>query len=367
MELTCFGCAQTNLHHRPSPDIRRIREPDKGPKEGLVMACIPGMRARLWARAAAVTVALLAAAPSVRAQSDFPSRPVRIIVPYGPGGVADVTMRLVAQKMSDSMGQQFVIDNRPGAAGIVGAQGAVSAAPDGHTLLLTGNGTAISKSLFKSLPYDVLRDFSSIALLAQFDMLLATKTGSQIDAFPKLMAYARANPGKLNFGTIASGSTQHLSAELFKLLTGVEAALVTYRTTPELVTAILRGDVDVGFDYYAAFRSAILEKQMTIVATAGDHPSPQLPGVPTVKDSGFPAYLVTSWNALSGPAGIPAPVVDKLNREVNAALKLPDVKERVAQFGMEAMGGTPEQMTGRMKSEIDKWAGVIEKAGVPKQ
>jgi tripartite-type tricarboxylate transporter receptor subunit TctC len=297
----------------------------------------------------------------------YPDKPVRIIVPYGPGGVADVTMRLVAQKLSERMGQQFFIENRPGAGGVVAAKAAATAAPDGYTLYLNGNGAAISVSLFKSLPYDVVKDFTSISMLAQFDMLLATKAGSQFDSVQKLVTYARANPDKLNFGTIAPGSTQHLSAELFKLLTGIRATIVTFRTTPELVTALLRDDVAVGFDYYAALRSGIVAKQLSIIATSGDHQIPQLPGIPTVKDSGYPDYLVTSWNALSGPTGIPSDIVAKLNSEVNAVLAMPEVKNRVAELGMESIGSTPEQFTERMKTEIEKWRRVIEKSGVEQQ
>src|SRR5262249_16739587 len=148
---------------------------------------------------------------------------------------------------------------------------------------------------------------------AQFDMLLVTKAGSQFDSVQKLVAYARANPGKLNFGTIAPGSTQHLSAELFKLLTGIDVAVVTFRTTPELVTAIMRDDIAGGFDYLAALRSGIVGKQLSVIASAGDHPVPQLSGVPIVKTSGYPDYVVTSWNALSGPAGIPQDIVTKLS------------------------------------------------------
>jgi tripartite-type tricarboxylate transporter receptor subunit TctC len=297
----------------------------------------------------------------------YPDKPVRIIVPYGPGGVADVTMRLVAQKLSERMGQQFVIENRPGAGGIVAAKAAATSTPDGYTLYLNGNGAAISVSLFKSMPYDVVRDFTSISMLAQFDMLLATKAGSQFDSVQKLVAYARANPGKLNFGSIAPGSTQHLSAELFRLLSGIQVAIVTFRTTPDLVTALMRDDVAVGFDYFAALRSGIVAKQLSIIATSGSRPIPQLPGVPTVKDSGYPDYLVTSWNALSGPTGIPSDIVMKLNSEVNAVLAMPEVKERIGELGMEAIGSTPEKFTERMNADIEKWRRVIEKSGVERQ
>src|SRR6478736_6050861 len=228
------------------------------------------MSVRACLAAVAVFCALPAGIGPSQAQTKYPEKPVRIIVPYGAGGVADVTTRLVAQKVSEAMGQTFVIENRPGAGGIVGAKAVLASPPDGYTLFLAGNGSAISESLFKALPFNVVRDFTPVAPLAEFEMLLATKADSSLDTVAKVVAYAKANPGKLNFGTIATGSTQHLSAELFKLGTGVQAPIVIYKTTPELVTAILRGDVDVGFDYYAAFGPSIVNKQFKVIATSGE-------------------------------------------------------------------------------------------------
>jgi tripartite-type tricarboxylate transporter receptor subunit TctC len=317
--------------------------------------------------AVAVFCALPAGIGPSQAQSKYPERPVRIIVPYGAGGVADVTTRLVAQKVSEAMGQTFVIENRPGAGGIVGAKALLASQPDGYTLFLAGNGSAISESLFKSLPFNVVRDFTPVSPLAEFEMLLATKADSQLDTVAKIVAYAKANPGKLNFGTIAIGSTQHLSAELFKMATGVQAPIVIYKTTPELVTAILRGDVDVGFDYHAAFGPSIANKQFKVIATSGEQRAPQLPAVPTVKESGYPDFVVTSWNAFHGPAGLPKDIVTKLNEQVVAALKTPDIQKRMEDLGIQPMIGSPEFLNERMKSDIAKWAKVIEAAGVERQ
>lgn len=309
-------------------------------------------------------------APSLaqpQAQPGYPEKPVRIIVPYGPGGVADVTTRLVAQRLSEAMGQSFVIENRPGAGGIVGAKAVLASPPDGYTLFLAGNGSAISETLFKALPFNVIRDFAPVAPLAEFEMLLATRADGPLDTVAKLVAQAKAAPGKLNFGTIASGSTQNLSAELFKMTTGVDAAVVIYKTTPELVTALLRGDVDVGFDFYAALGSAVVNKQMKVIATSGERRAPQLPGVPTVKESGYPDYVVTSWNAFYGPAGLPAAVVAKLNAQVRVALQSPEVEKRMGDLGMQPMLGSPEVLNERMRSDIAKWARVIAAAGIEKQ
>ena len=223
-------------------------------------------------------------------------------------------MRIIAERLSHKLGQQFIVENRPGAGGIVAAKAAAGAPPDGYVLHVTGNGTAISASLFKQLPYDVLRDFTPITVTAFFDLLIATKAGSPLKTVGDIIAAAKANPGKLNFASIAPGSTQNLSAELFRSIAGIDAALVTYRTTPELITGLLRGDVQVGFDYYAGFNAAVREGQLIAVATTGDHRTPALPAVPTVRESGLPTYVVESWNALSGPAGIPDDVVRLLNR-----------------------------------------------------
>ena len=327
------------------------------------------MALKRFSRTQVLVAALLtfAVGSAAWAQSAYPNRPVRIMLAYGAGGVADVTTRIIAQKLGESTGGNFVIENRPGAGSIVAAKTALAAPHDGYTLFLSGNGTTISKSLFKTLPYDIETDFVPVAQFAGFDMLLATKADSKFNTVAKLVEYGKANPDKLNFGSVAVGSTQHLSAVLFTMVTGVNASLVTFRTTPELISAILRGDVDVGFDYYAAMRSVLDGTQLKIIATSGDHPSPILPGVPTMKDSGYPEFVVTSWNALSAPTGTPNDIVQKLNAEVNAVLKMPDVQARMAEFGIEPLMGTPEDQTARMKADIAKWRTVIDKAGIPKQ
>jgi tripartite-type tricarboxylate transporter receptor subunit TctC len=313
----------------------------------------------LWA-------ASLPAAPAF-AEPGYPNRPVRIMVGYGPGGVADVTMRMLAQKLSERLGQQFIVDNRPGAGGILAHRAVLSGPADGYTLVVSGNGSAITKSLFRSLPFDILTDFTPISVTAFLDLLLATKTDGPLRNVDDIIAAAKANPGKLNFGTIAPGSTQNLSAELFRMKAGIKVALVTYRTTPDLVNAIQRGDVDVGFDYYAGVTAALQEGKIRAVASTGDTRAPWTPDVPTVAESGLKDYVVVSWNALAGPAGMPRDVIDLLNREVNVALRDPELQRKARLFGLDARGTTPEEMDQRMRSDIAKWAEVIEKAGLQKQ
>jgi putative tricarboxylic transport membrane protein len=312
-------------------------------------------------------VACVASSAGAEPADKYPDRPVRFILPYGPGGIADVTTRLVAQKLGERMGQNFIIENKPGAGGTLAGNAVLASPADGYTFFLSGNASAINESLFKSRPFNFLADFTPVATLAEFEMLLVTKADSPFDSIGKVVATAKARPGKLNFGAINPGSTQNLSAEMFRMTAGVDVAVVTYRTTPDLVTGLVRGDIDVGFDYLAAFNPMIASKQIKVIATSGNRAHPQLPGVPVVKESGYPDYVVTSWNALSAPAGTPKEIVTKLSNEIQAVLKLPEVRERMAALGMEPMSGTPEELYERMKRDIEKWRVVIDKAGIPRQ
>jgi putative tricarboxylic transport membrane protein len=200
-----------------------------------------------------------------------------------------------------------------------------------------------------------------------FEMLLAVRSDSPFKTLPDVFGAAGKNPGKLNFGTISPGTTQNLSAHLLKMMLDLDIEIVTYKTTPELVTAILRKDVDVGFDYFAGFQSAIADNQVRIVATAGERRNPLLPNVPTAVESGLTDYIVTSWSGLAAPAGLADDVRNILNREVNAASVDPDLQKKAQALGMDVRASSPEEMGARMARDIEKWARVIEKAGIPKQ
>src|SRR5262245_1076899 len=326
-------------------------------------------RTRLNALIAGLAVLLVSQAVCAPAQAEpkFPTRPVRLILPFGAGGVADVTMRLLGQKLGETWGQQVVIENKPGAGGQLAQQALLASPPDGHAMSVTGNGTAIGQSLFKSRPYDILKDFESVSITATFEMLLATRPDAPFKTVADILDYAKKNPGKLNLGAINPGSTQNLSAHLFKQLTGIDATIVTYRTTPDLITGVLRGDIDLAFDYYAALRGPLSDKKIRIVASADEERNPLLPDVPTVKESGLPDYVVTSWNALSAPRGLPNDILTVLNRDIVAALADPDLRKKAREVGLNAQGSTPEAMRERMERDIKRWAEVIEKAGIPKQ
>jgi len=304
------------------------------------------------------------AASPVQAQTQYPVKPIRVFLPFAAGGIGDITFRLVTSKVSERTGMQFVIENRPGAGGIASAMAGKTAAPDGYTLLQVGNSYTVSASLFPSLPYDLFKDFTPIATVAQFDILLATKSAGEIGSLARLIEIDRANPRRLNFGAISAGSTQNLAAEIFRARIGSQAAVVPYKSSPDLVTAIQRGDIDVGFDYLAAFAPAISGHQVKVIASGGERRSSLTPHTPTVAESGWPDYVVTSWNGIAAPTGTPREIIDKLNREIVAVLTLPEMQDRLRQLGMEAAPSSPEGMGERLKTDGDRWRDVIGKFGL---
>ncbi len=313
--------------------------------------------------AAALSTALSAA---VRAQSDYPTRPVSLIVPYAAGGVADVGMRILGDKLSDRLKQQFVIENRPGGGGVVAAQAGATATPDGYTLLMTGNNTAIAEALFNKLPYNVLTDFASVSTAAFFDVLIVTRSGSPLKSVQDFVAAAKANPGKINVGTINPGSTQNLAADLFASTTGINVAIVPFRASPDMAGAVMRGDVDVAFEFYAAINGLLADKKIVALASTGPKRTAYLPDVPTVIEGGIKGYEVSSWNGISVPAATPKTVIATLNAAMKDVIPSADVQSKSTQMGMEMRWSTPDEMTARMKSDIAKWGAVIEKAGIPK-
>src|SRR5262245_10214564 len=234
-------------------------------------------------------------------------------------------MRLAVQKMSSSLGKQFVIENRPGAGGAVALKAVASSAPGGHTLTMIGGGLTIAKALFKSLPYDLEADFTPISTTAFYGLLVAVRGDFPLKSVKDILEGAKANPGKLNFGSINVGSTQHMSAELFRTLAKIDVAIVPYKTSPELLTALLRGDIDVGFEYDAGLRSALDDKRLVPVAFTGPERAPHLPEVPTVEEGGLAEYEAVSWNGLAAPVRTPADIVAILNKALVQAVSEPDV------------------------------------------
>jgi tripartite-type tricarboxylate transporter receptor subunit TctC len=314
-----------------------------------------------------IAAAVLAVAATGAFAQAYPTKPVRIVVPFGPGGVADISARAVAQKMGESMGQQVIVENKPSAGGILASETVAKAEPDGHTLLFITNGNAVSESLFKSLPYNSVKDFAPVSTVGFFDFVFVVKNDSDIKSMGDLLARMKANPGKFNIGTINPGSGQHLSAELFKSMAGVDAQIITYKSTPEVLTAVISGQVHVGLDIVAPVMAQVKGGAVRMIAVSSKQRSPILPEVPTVAESGVPGYESESWNGVAAPVKTPPAILERLNKEVRAAVAAPEVKQRLQGLGIDARAGTPEQLRERLVADIAKWRAVIEKANIPRQ
>jgi tripartite-type tricarboxylate transporter receptor subunit TctC len=322
---------------------------------------------RFTRRSALAAIAMSALSAAMPAMADtFPSKPIRIVVPFGAGGVADLTARTVGQKLSESLGQPVIIDNKPGAGGVGAGEAVAKAEPDGHTLLLMSNGTAVSAGLFKSLPFDAQRDFAPVSTLGFFDLAVLASASAPYKNLGELMAFAKANPGKLNVGTINIGSTQHLAAELFKSRTGLDFLIVPFNGTPALTNALRGSQVDVAIEILGPMMGQVNSKVVRPLAILGDERAAQVPDVPTVMQSGVANFDVSSWNALAAPAKTPKDVIARLNKEVQAALANPDVKKKLFELNVSARGSTPEKLGDLLGSEIKRWGEVITKSGVPR-
>jgi tripartite-type tricarboxylate transporter receptor subunit TctC len=316
--------------------------------------------------AACVAVLMVGTLPA-QAQNRYPERPLRLVVPYAPGGVADITARMVTAKMSLAMGQQVMVENRPSAGGIVAAETVAKADPDGYTLLHMNSGYPISVSLFKSLPFDIVKDFAPVSRMGSFDVLIVTDTSSSLNNVRDLIAAANAEPGKFNIGSINVGSTQNLAAEYFKGVSGIQAPVIPFKGTPTMIAALKSKDIQAAFEIVAPVMALVKSGQLKALGSSGAERFPGLPNVPTVRESGFPSYQVTAWNAVVVPAKTPRDIVDRLNREMNAALALPEVRQRFQELGMNVHGGTTEELRELISSEITKWAKVVETAKIEKQ
>ncbi len=313
----------------------------------------------------ALTALWLLAAPA--AQAAYPDKPVRIVLPFAAGGVADITARIVAEKLSDKLGQRFVVENQAGAAGITAARTVISSPPDGYTLALLSNGTAVSVSLFKKLPFDPLKDFAPISSLGTFDFIFATSADAPYKTLGDFVAAAKEKPGTLNVGTINVGSTQNLSAELFKTAAGVDFAIIPYRGTPEIQVGLLQGNVALMIDSYSSMKGNIASGKMRALASSGRRRSEATPDIATAAESGVAGYDVVSWNAMFAPAATPPEIIKTLNDALKEILADADVKKRMLDLGIEARASTPQEISDRLRADIDKWGKVIDKAGIPKQ
>ena len=315
---------------------------------------------------AGLSLAAFAVGP-VHAQAAFPSKAVRIVVPFAAGGVGDLTARIVAQKLAELLGQSVVIDNRPGAGGVVAADTVARAEPDGHTLFLMSNGTAVTAGLFKSLPFDTVKDFTPVSTLGFFDIAVVVPASSPYKTLGELVSFAKANPGKLNVGSINIGSTQNLAAELFKSTAGIDAQVVPFNGTPALIGAIRGQQVDVAVEILAPMLTQIQGGGVRALAVTGEKRSIVLPDVPTAVEAGVKDFVASSWNALAVPSKTPRPLVERLQRDIATALADPGVREKLRGLNIDARSSTPEQTAALLASDIRRWGAVIERAGIPKQ
>lgn len=325
------------------------------------------MKHKLYCLAAAAMLGATGLLPLPAWAQAYPTKTIRLVVPFGAGGVADLTARTVAQKMGETLGQSVIIDNKPGAGGVVAGDAVAKAAPDGYTLLLMSNGTAVSAGLFKSLPFDTGRDFAPVSTLGFFDIAVVVSENSQFKTLAELLAYAKAHPGKLNIGTINIGSTQNLAAELFKSSAGVDFQVVPFNGTPAVTTAMRGGQIDAAVEILSPMVPQINAKALRALAVMGEKRSPALPSVPTVAESGLKGFNAASWNAIAAPAKTPKEVVERLNRAAQTALKDPGVKKQLLGLHIEARGSSPEQLDQLLHSEIKRWGDVITQANIPRQ
>lgn len=310
--------------------------------------------------------ALLLAACGLAAHgaSDYPSAPVRIVVPFQAGGLTDILARAIAQHASPRLGQPFVVENKPGASGNIGADTVAKSKPDGLTLLMGSIGTnAVNAHLFSRMPYDTLRDFTPISLVASGTLMLVTNPAVPATDMRSLLAYARANPGKLTYASGGAGASQHLAGELLKTMANVDIVHVPYKGVVQGVTDVVAGQVNMTFDL-ATVEPHIRAGKLRPIAVANARRSSAFPEVPTIAESGVPGYEVSAWYGLFAPAGTPPAIVQRLQAEVVSALKDPALLQRLSALGAEPAGSTPEELSRFVRSEYDKWGKVVRQAGI---
>ena len=300
------------------------------------------------------------------AQAKFPERPVRIIVPFSAGSVADMTTRMVGEKLGTKLGQRFVVENMPGGAGAPAARATLAAPADGYTITLFTNATAISVPLLKHLPFDPLKDFAPISSIGYSDCVFVTNAAAPYKTLGDFLAAARAKPGTLNIGTINVGSTQNLSAELLKVLAGANVVVIPFRTSPEAVAALMRNDVQMVVDFPTVLKAGLADHKLRPIAATGPMSAKTL-GVPAVADAGVPGYEVKSWNALYAPVAMPSADIDVLNVALREVLADTDLRKKAAALGMETRGGSAAEIDAQMRGDIEKWSKLITKVKIPKQ
>ncbi len=312
----------------------------------------------------AVAFAVLAAAPQAGAQSPYPAKPIRFIVPYPAGGPLDTVARLLAQKVADNVKQPVVVDNKPGAGGNIGADLVAKAPPDGYTILMGAVAThAINPTLYSHIPYDPVRDFAPITQVASTPNVLVVNPTLPVHDVREFIAYAKAHPGQLNFGSGSTGSAGHLAGELFKSMAGVQMVHVPYKGAGPAMQDLIGGQIQLMFDNWSSSRAQVQAGRIRALAVTTARRSSLAPDLPTVAESGLPGFDISTWFGIFAPAHTPQPIVDRLHHEFTRALALPDVREKMLNMGAEPVGDTPAQFAAFIQGEAQKYAKVIRASG----
>jgi tripartite-type tricarboxylate transporter receptor subunit TctC len=312
-----------------------------------------------------LTFLALAVAPFAHAQDDYPNRTVRIIVPFAPGGSTDVVARILADKLGTDLKQSFVVENRAGAGGNIGADAVAKASPDGYTLLMGTTGVlAINKYLYKEMSFDPERDLVPVSYTSLITNILVVNPQVPAKTVSELVALARAKPGSLTFASSGAGSSTHLSAELFKSMAGVDILHVPYKGSSQAITDLMGGQVTMLFDNAPSSIPFVEQGKLRALAVTSTKRLPNLPDVPTLDEAGVKGYESLSWSGIMAPAGTPKRVIDKLNAAIEKILRDPDVKQRFASLGVEPVGGPPEAFSRHIRAESEKWARVVKTANI---
>ena len=330
----------------------------------LASLAAPALRGA-WRPICATLVAMLVA-PLAVAQ-DYPSKPVRIIVPFAAGGPADVYARFIAQRLQESMGQIFIVDDRPGAGSIIGTDAVAKSPADGYTLLLMSNTHTVNESLIPTKPFQLMRDFVPVAPINSSDLVLVARSGLPASTLAELIAAAKAKPGALSYASSGPGTPYHMAGELFKAMAGVSILHIPYKGSSGARTDVLGGQVDMMFDAVPTMTEHIRAGKVKALGTTGATRSGVMPDVPTLAEAGVPGYEATIWLGLMAPAGTPKPIVDRLNAEIGKVLAKPEVKEAWAKQGAEPLIMTPGEFDKYLRGDIEKWAKVIQTAGIKVQ
>ena len=307
---------------------------------------------------------LLALVAALACAQTYPTKPIRLVVPFPPGGATDILARDVAQKLTEAWGQSVIVDNRPGAGGNIGSELVAKSSPDGYTLEMGTVGThAINASLYAKMPYDHVRDFTPVILVAGVPNVLVVNPALPANSVAELIAYAKANPGKLNFASSGNGTSIHLSGELFKVMAGVQITHIPYKGSTPALQDLLGGQVQMMFDNLPPSLPQIKAGKLRALGVTTLTRAPALPDVPTLSESGLPGFEASSWFGILAPAGTPAPIVAKLNAEIAKWLATPEAKEKLAKQGANAAGGTPDDFAKHIAAETAKWAKVVKDSG----